>query len=119
MKYATHKNIMLGDLVYWKNSSPLDKGIVVCLIDEGVFLDGYDFSYLKDSGGGIMILFDFTGLVQIMRDDKNIDIEVDGGINAETGKKVKEAGANILVAGSYIFNGDYKERIDLLKLKAK
>ena len=75
MKYATHKNIMLGDLVYWKNSSPLDKGIVVCLIDEGVFLDGYDFSYLKDSGGGIMILFDFTGLVQIMRDDENIDIE--------------------------------------------
>lgn len=75
MKYATHKNIMLGDLVYWKNLSPLDKGIVVCLIDEGVFLDGYDFSYLKDSGGGIMILFDFTGLVQIMRDDENIDIE--------------------------------------------
>ena len=75
MKYATHKNIMLGDLVYWENSSPLDKGIVVCLIDEGVFLDGYDFSYLKDSGGGIMILFDFTGLVQIMRDDENIDIE--------------------------------------------
>ena len=75
MKHATHKNIILSDLVYWKNSSPLDKGIVVCLIDEGVFLDGYDFSYLKDSGGGIMILFDFTGLVQIMRDDKNIDIE--------------------------------------------
>ena len=75
MKYATHQNIMLGDLVYWKNSFPLDKGIVVCLIDGGVFLDGYDFSYLKDSGGGIMILFDFTGLVQIMRDDKNIDIE--------------------------------------------
>lgn len=52
MKYATHQNIMLGDLVYWKNSFPLDKGIVVCLIDGGVFLDGYDFSYLKDSGGG-------------------------------------------------------------------
>ena len=75
MKHATHKNIILSDLVYWKNSSPLDKGIVVCLIDEGVFLDGYDFSFLKDSGGGIMMLFDSTGLVQIMGDDKNIDIE--------------------------------------------
>ena len=75
MKYATHKNIMLGDLVYWKNSSPLDKGIVVCLIDGGVFLDGYDFSYLKNSGGGIMLLFNSMGLVQIMKDDKNIDIE--------------------------------------------
>lgn len=45
----------------------------------------------------------------------NIDIEVDGGINAETGKLVKEAGANVLVAGSYIFSGNYKEKIDSLK----
>lgn len=33
----------------------------------------------------------------------NIKIEVDGGINPETGKKCVEAGANILVSGSYIF----------------
>jgi ribulose-phosphate 3-epimerase len=33
----------------------------------------------------------------------NIDIEVDGGINAVTAKSVVEAGANILVAGSAIF----------------
>ena len=44
----------------------------------------------------------------------NIDIEVDGGINEQTGKKVKEAGANILVAGSYIFSGNYKEKIESL-----
>jgi ribulose-phosphate 3-epimerase len=31
------------------------------------------------------------------------DISVDGGINAATGKMAKEAGANILAAGSYIF----------------
>ena len=47
--------------------------------------------------------------------NKDIDIEVDGGINAETSKKVKEAGANILVAGSYVFNGNYKEKIESLK----
>ena len=45
----------------------------------------------------------------------NIDIEVDGGINAETGKKVKEAGANVLVAGSYIFSENYEEKIKSLK----
>ena len=33
----------------------------------------------------------------------NCDIEVDGGINAETSKLVREAGANILVAGSAIY----------------
>jgi len=31
-------------------------------------------------------------------------IEVDGGINAETGKQCRLAGADILVAGSYLFN---------------
>lgn len=31
-------------------------------------------------------------------------IEVDGGINAQTGARVAAAGADVLVAGSYIFN---------------
>ena len=49
-------------------------------------------------------------------EDVNYLIEVDGGINAQTGKLCVEAGADILVAGSYIFNSDdYKERIDSLK----
>ena len=47
--------------------------------------------------------------------NKNIDIGVDGGINDKTAKLVKEAGANVLVAGSYIFSGNYKEKIDSLK----
>ena len=33
----------------------------------------------------------------------NIDLEVDGGVNYETGKKCVDAGANILVAGSFLF----------------
>ena len=51
--------------------------------------------------------------------DKNqidIDIEVDGGINLVTAPKVKKAGANILVAGTAILNAvDYKIIIDELK----
>ena len=31
-------------------------------------------------------------------------IEVDGGVNLETGKSLFEAGANVLVAGSFVFN---------------
>ena len=34
----------------------------------------------------------------------NLKIEVDGGINPETAKLAKEAGADIVVSGSYIFN---------------
>ncbi|RMG40731.1 MAG: ribulose-phosphate 3-epimerase [Candidatus Dadabacteria bacterium] len=33
----------------------------------------------------------------------NFDIEVDGGINAETAAKCYQAGANVFVAGTYIF----------------
>jgi ribulose-phosphate 3-epimerase len=40
------------------------------------------------------------------------DIEVDGGINKETAKEVISAGANILVAGTFIFgNKDVKRAI--------
>ena len=35
---------------------------------------------------------------------KDIDIEIDGGINKENVKLVKDAGANVIVAGSTIFN---------------
>ena len=34
------------------------------------------------------------------------DIEVDGGINAKTSELVREAGANILVAGSAVYSAD-------------
>ena len=46
----------------------------------------------------------------------NLDIQIDGGINPETAKLCVEKGANILVAGSYVFSGDYKERIDSLRI---
>ena len=39
-------------------------------------------------------------------------LEVDGGINTETGRLVREAGAEVLVAGSAIFGCDnYEEMI--------
>jgi ribulose-phosphate 3-epimerase len=47
--------------------------------------------------------------------NKNIYLQVDGGINAKTAKLAVKAGANVLVAGSYIFNGNKKENIDSLK----
>ena len=59
------------------------------------------------------------GMLQKIKDlrsiDPNIDIQVDGGINDKTSKLVKEAGANILVAGSYLFKGDYKQKIESLR----
>ena len=52
----------------------------------------------------------------IDENDLEIDIEADGGINLNTAQRVKEAGANILVAGTAILKAvDYKVIIDELK----
>lgn len=43
-------------------------------------------------------------------------IEVDGGVNADTGKALAESGTDVLVAGSYVFGAENPyERISLLK----
>lgn len=38
-------------------------------------------------------------------------IEVDGGVNSENAKKLLEAGADILVAGSFVFNSDDPKKV--------
>ncbi|MBI5079455.1 ribulose-phosphate 3-epimerase [Candidatus Wolfebacteria bacterium] len=40
----------------------------------------------------------------------DVIIEVDGGINLETAKLCKEAGADILVSGSYVWNSENKKK---------
>ncbi|MCD7894718.1 MAG: ribulose-phosphate 3-epimerase [Erysipelotrichaceae bacterium] len=51
-----------------------------------------------------------------LRHDRNYLIEVDGGINEETGKLCIDAGADVLVAGSYIFKADdRKQAIEALR----
>ena len=48
-----------------------------------------------------------------MIDKENLDvnIEVDGGINEGTLETVMKAGANIFVAGSWVFGGDIAENV--------
>jgi ribulose-phosphate 3-epimerase len=48
----------------------------------------------------------------------NVEIEIDGGINFNNSHQAKEAGVNVLVSGSTIFNengGDLKKNIELLR----
>lgn len=52
--------------------------------------------------------------VRVMMGDR--DVEVDGGIDPQTAADAVEAGANVLVAGSYIFNHtSYIEAIESLR----
>ena len=67
------------------------------------------------------VLSKIVKLKEIQKEKKlNFDIEIDGGINFENSKMAIEAGANILVSGTTIFqnnNGDIKKNIELLKSK--
>ncbi len=54
----------------------------------------------------------------IKKTGRNIDLEVDGGINPQTAKQAINAGANVLVAGSAVFTGsvdDYAKNIANLR----
>ena len=57
--------------------------------------------------------------VKAMVGDRDIDIEVDGGVTPETAPLVVEAGANVLVAGSAVFKGGsedaYRQNIEAIR----
>lgn len=49
----------------------------------------------------------------------SVDIQVDGGINEQTIGQVLEAGANVIVAGSAVFNGNITENVQRLQKMMK
>ncbi len=70
--------------------------------------------------GGQSFMEDQLGKIREVREEcnkrnLNTDIQVDGGITDKTAPLVINAGANVLVAGSYVFNGCKKSAIDSLK----
>lgn len=54
--------------------------------------------------------------IKSMIGSRPIELEVDGGVNSETARLCRAAGADVLVAGSAVFgNGKYAENIRVLK----
>ncbi len=51
--------------------------------------------------------------LRAMIDERNLNclIEVDGGVNLETGKKLAENGADVLVAGSFVFGAENPQQV--------
>lgn len=67
--------------------------------------------------GGQKFIADCLSKVRFLREKRpQLDIMVDGGINAETAELSIEAGANMLVAGSYLFRlQDMKAAVESMK----
>jgi len=80
--------------------------ILVMTVNPG--FGGQKFIPLLDKIAEIRKRIDATG--------RDIDLEIDGGVNAETAKQVIAAGANVLVAGTAVFKEkDYGEAISRLR----
>lgn len=66
-------------------------------------------------GGQKFIPSTIKKIKEVREMSPTVDIQIDGGITDTTIKPCIEAGANIFVAGSFVFGGDYKEQIEKLK----
>ena len=70
--------------------------------------------------GGQTFIEDVLPKIEEIRSKYHGDIQVDGGINDETIKKAVCAGANVIVAGSYVFNHPNPgEAVDILRKAAE
>ena len=103
---AIHPNIQVKDIIQYIEDVDL---VVVMTVIPG--FGGQEF--MKSEVNKIL------ELCEIKKEQKlNFEIEIDGGINDKTAKICKENGADVLVAGSYIFSNNkdnYKTLIDSLR----
>ena len=70
--------------------------------------------------GGQEFMNDQISKISLLKNFKNknnlsFEIEIDGGINEKNSKICKEKGADILVAGSYIYKSHYKKYKNLIE----
>ncbi len=82
--------------------------ILIMTVNPG--FGGQSFIPLLDKIAQARAMIDATG--------RPIDLEADGGINPETSKHVREAGADVLVAGTATFKGgpdSYAQNIKMLR----
>jgi ribulose-phosphate 3-epimerase len=105
IKNIKSKNIKVGISI--KPNTKLDR-IIKFLEDINQVL----IMTVEPGKGGQELIQDTIDKIKELRKINSlIDIEVDGGINLDTANIVKDAGANILVAGTAIFKADNKNRI--------
>ena len=94
--------------------------------DIEIFLDDIDcvivMTVVPGFGGQKFMHSEVKKITELdnIKKQKNLkfEIEVDGGINHETGKVCRDKNANVLVAGSYIFSSgkeNYKKMINSLR----
>lgn len=99
-------------------SPETDESVIINILDK---VDMVLIMTVRPGYGGQKYIEGMEKKIRNVRDAANrlglpLDIQVDGGINSETIKKVVTAGANVIVTGSAFFNSkDPAEFVSLLK----
>ena len=103
---AIHPNVRISDVIKYIDIIDL---VVVMTVVPGF-------------GGQKFMHSEVKKIIELkkIKDEKKLEfeIEIDGGINEKTAQICKKSGADVLVAGSYIFSENknkYKELIDSLR----
>lgn len=105
------KNIGLSPAVALSPNTPLNK--ITPFTDD---VDMVLIMTVVPGFGGQEFIKEMTVKIKELSKIYDKNIQVDGGINSKTAKIAKAAGANILVAGSYLFKSkDTKKAITSLK----
>ena len=84
------------------------------------FIDMVLLMSVNPGFGGQKFIPNILDKIKALKDKISIQnpsclIEVDGGVSDNNITLLKEAGADIVVAGSYVFSGDYAQRIASLR----
>ena len=92
------------------------EAVIECVLDS---VDLILVMSVNPGFGGQSFITSQLDKIQRIRDmigERSIELEVDGGVNANNVASVIEAGANVIVAGSAVFNGDdYRASIEALR----
>ena len=114
IKYIKDNNVKVGLVINPKTEAekiykylPYIHRVLVMSVEPGE--GGQEF--IESSIQKIELLNNF-----IYENGYEVDIEVDGGVNKDNAEKLSDAGANIIVAGSYIAkSNNYKEAIESIR----
>jgi ribulose-phosphate 3-epimerase len=75
------------------------------------YLDFINVMSVNPGFGGQAFIPEMADKVRRLKEMTDLPIEVDGGINAETGPQMVEAGAQVLVAGSAVYKGEPEQEM--------
>jgi ribulose-phosphate 3-epimerase len=75
------------------------------------YLDFINVMSVNPGFGGQEFIPEMADKVRHLKEMTDLPIEVDGGINAETGPQMVEAGAQVLVAGSAVYKGEPEQEM--------